>query len=117
MFKKLIFYIPEVFLIISVLYYWSLTAHTLNPMAIGLLALLIYQIIKKNITLGLIISSVFFCLSLVLILALFSELSEFNGITQGWNDLIVFGSIFLGINLILAGFMFFKYLKLKTTKN
>ncbi|RED42701.1 hypothetical protein DFQ10_108108 [Winogradskyella eximia] len=106
--------IPELFLMVSVLYYWVLTLNLLNPIAMGLLAILIYLIISKKATLGLVISVVFIALNLFLVLALISELSEFEVINQNYNNLIIFGSLYLGLNLILAGFMFYKYLKLKT---
>ena len=106
--------IPELFLMASVLYYWVLTPNLLNPIAMGLLALLIYQIIKKNAILGLVISAVVMLLTLFMVLALVSELSEFEVANQNYNNLIIFGSLYLGLNLILAGFMFYKYLKLKT---
>ena len=106
--------IPELFLMASVLYYWALTPNLLNPIAMGLLALLIYQIIKKNAILGLVISAVVMLLTLFMVLALVSELSEFEVANQNYNNLIIFGSLYLGLNLILAGFMFYKYLKLKT---
>ncbi|WP_178983972.1 hypothetical protein [Winogradskyella helgolandensis] len=105
--------IPELFLIVSVLYYWFLTPNLFNPIAIGLLAVLSYQIIKKNTTLGLVLSTVFIVLTLFMVLALISELSEFDNLNHNWKNLVIFGSLYLGLNLILAGFMFYKYLKLK----
>ncbi|WP_405576709.1 hypothetical protein [Winogradskyella sp. Asnod2-B02-A] len=106
--------IPELFLIVSVIYYWILTSNLLNPFAIGLLAILIYLVISKKETLGLVISVVFIALNLFLVIALISELSEFEVANQNYNNLIIFGSLYLGLNLFLAGFMFYKYLKLKT---
>jgi len=114
MLKKLKFFIPELLLILSVLYYWFLTPNLFNPIAIGLLTVLVYQIIKKNATLGLVISTVVLFLTLFMVLALLSELSEFNVASPNYYNLLIFGSLYLGINLILAGFMFYKYLKLKT---
>ncbi len=111
--RKFKTFIPELFLIASVIYYWTLTSNLLNPFAIGLLAILIYQIVSKKATLGLLISTVFIVLNLFMVLALISELSEFEVINQNWKNLIIFGSLYLGLNLILAGLMFSKYLKLK----
>lgn len=105
--------IPELFLIASVLYYWVLTSNLLNPFALGLLAILVYQIINKKSTLGLVISLVIILLTLFMVLALISELSEFEVINQNFKNLIIAGSLYLGVTLIMAGFMFFKYLKLK----
>jgi hypothetical protein len=111
--RKLKNFIPELFLISSVIYYWILTSNLLNPFAIGLLAILIYQIINKKTTLGLIISAIVLVLNLFMVLALISELSEFDVVNQNYKNLIIFGSFYLGVNLILASIMFFKYIKLK----
>ena len=111
--RKLKYFIPELFLIVSVLYYWTLTSNLFNPFAIVLLGVIIYQIRSNNSSLGLIISGVFIVLNLFMVLALISELSEFSVVDQNYKNLIIFGSFYLGLNLILAGLMFFKYLKLK----
>ena len=111
--KSLKSIIPELFLIASVIYYWSLTANALNPVAIGLLAILIYQIVKKQATLGIIIASIVIALTLFMFLALISELSEIEVVNQSFKNLIIFGTLYLGLNLILGGVMFLKYLKLK----
>ena len=111
--RKLKTFVPEFFLIASVLYYWTLTSNLLNPFAIGLLAILVYQIVSNKSSLGLIISAIVIVLSLFLVLALISELSEFEVINQNYKNLIIFGSLYLGLNLIMAGLMFAKYLKLK----
>jgi hypothetical protein len=111
--RKLKNFIPELFLISSIIYYWVLSSNLLNPIAIGLLAILIYQIISKKNTLGLIISVVVIILNLFMVLALISELSEFGVVNQNWKNLVIFGSLYLGLNLVLASLMFFTYLKLK----
>ena len=105
--------IPELFLIISVIYYWTLTSSLFNPYAIGLLVILFYQIKSKKPVLGLVISTIVILLSLYMVLALISELSEFQNVTQNFKNLLIFGTLYIGCTLIMAGFMFFKYLKLK----
>lgn len=105
-------FIPELFLIASVVYYWVSTSNLFNPFAIGLLAILGYQIISKKSTLGLIISGVIILMTLYMVFALISELSKFEVASQNYNNLFIFGSLYLGLNLVLAGCMFFKYLKI-----
>lgn len=105
--------IPELFLVTSVIYYWILTANLFNPFAIGLLAILVYQIVKKKAAIGLMISITFIALTLFLVLALLSELSEFNEVNQNYKNLLIFGTLYLGANLIIGGTMLVKYLKLK----
>lgn len=105
--------VPELFLIVSVIYYWILTGNLFNPIAIGLLAVLLYLIFSKKSTLGLLLSIVFIALTLFMVMALISELSEFEEVTKAYNNLLIFGTLYLGINLCLGGVMFLKYLKLK----
>lgn len=105
--------IPEFFLVASVLYYWMLTSNLFNPFALGLLALLTFQIVCKKTTLGLVISTVVILLTLYMVLALISELSEFETANQDFNNLWIFGALYLGITLIMASAMFLKYLKQK----
>lgn len=105
--------LPELFLVASVIYYWTLTSNVFNPIAIGLLVVLVFQIKSQNSILGVIISLSVMALSLFLVLALISELSEFPTINQNWKILAVFGSLYLGLNILLAGLMFTKYIKLK----
>ena len=84
-----------------------------SPIAIGLLVILLYQVIRKKPLSGLLISAVFIFLNLFMVLALISELSEFEVVNQNYNNLIIFGSLYLGLNLLVGGIMFLKYLKLK----
>jgi hypothetical protein len=111
--RDLILLSPELYLIGATLYYWFLTATLLNPIAIVLLAILGFQLIYKKGTTGLIIASLFIVLNLYMVLALISELSEFTSANEQWTKLLLFGTLFLGINLVAGGFMFWKYLKRK----
>ncbi|WP_439153427.1 hypothetical protein, partial [Winogradskyella sp.] len=76
---------------------------------------LVYQVISKKAITGMLISSVFILLNLFMILALISELSEFVTKTDNYNNLLIIGSLYIGVNLIIGTFMFVKYLKLKIT--
>ena len=87
------------------------TSTLLNPVAIVLLLVLLFQIIFKKTASGLIIGSIFLLLNLYMVLALISELSEFDVVNQGFINLLTFGSIFLGLNIIVSFLMLFKYLK------
>ncbi|WP_179334445.1 hypothetical protein [Winogradskyella costae] len=105
--------LPELFLICSIIYYWTLTSNLFNPIAIALLAIHMYQIFSKKMILGLLISTVVIILSLFMVLALVSELAKFSVVNQSYYNLLLFGSLYLGLTLLLAGLMFFKYLKLQ----
>jgi len=108
--KRLLFLGPEIYLLLATIYYWTLTANPLNPIAITLTSILIFQLTSKNFITGLLISSLFIALNLYLILALISELSEFTIRNNDWNNLLIVGSLFIGFNLLAGAFMFYKYI-------
>jgi len=109
--KQLLYISPELYLIAATLYYWSLTAHLLNPVAITLLCIIVFQLVFKKTISGLFISGLFIALNLYLVLALISELSEFTLKNKDYYNLLIIGSLFLGINIIAGSFMFWKYIK------
>ncbi|SDX86492.1 hypothetical protein SAMN05444411_110139 [Lutibacter oricola] len=102
--------LPEVYLIIASIFYWVNTSTLFNPFAIIFIGVLLYQVIIKNKIAGLLISSVFILLNLYMVLALISELSEFTTSNNSFIRLLVFGVLFLGLNLIASIFMFKKHL-------
>lgn len=102
--------LPELYLIAAILYYWILTANLLNPIAIVLLLLFVFQLIAQKPLSGIIISSIFICLNLYLILALISELSEFPQADNAFYKMLIVGSIFIGFNLLAGGLMMKKYI-------
>ena len=115
--KNLIKWGPEIYLVLATLYYWFLTSNFLNPFAIALLCTLTYQLIVKNAISGVIIASIFIVLNLYMVLALISELSEFPAPNNEWLQMLVVGSVFLGLNITAGSVMFWKYLKAGYTDN
>ena len=111
--KKIALVAPEIYLVCATLYYWSLTSTLFNPIAIGLLTVLMYQILRPSLTLGLVIATIFLLLNLYMVLALISELSEFTAANSDSLQLLIFGSLFLGINLIAGTLMCWKYVRRK----
>jgi hypothetical protein len=108
-FNKVNNVIPELYLILAVLYYWSLTASLLNPIAISLLLVLGYQIITRNRVLGIIIATLLILASVYLILALLSELSEFSEFNDDAKELAIFGFLYLGLNIAFGAVMLYRY--------
>lgn len=108
--KKIIPYIPELYLLISVLYYWSLTASLFNPYAIGLLVLVVFQILTYNKITGILISSIFIILSFYMILAIIDELLEFTEFNSDAKTMVVIGFSYLIINIVMGCWMLIKYL-------
>ena len=107
MFKKIVKNLPELYLITAVLFYWQSTANLFNPIAMGLLVVLIFQMEFKKQYLGITIATIFIIANLYLILALISELREFTEVTNSFLLLISVGSVFIALNLI-AGTALFK---------
>lgn len=101
----------EYLLIIATLYYWQSTGSIFNPVAIGLLLILIFQIIFRNKVLGIILPCILIMLSLYMLLALRSELNEFKVFNNEAQTLLLIGlSLFLSI-IIVSFLMLFNYFK------
>jgi hypothetical protein len=110
--KDLKKWIPETYLIASVIYYWIMTGTLLNPFAIVLLTFLIMLIVLKNRTFGMVLSILFLVLNLYMVLALISELNEFPAFNKDAQILLLVGSIYLGVNILLSVFMLLKWERL-----
>jgi hypothetical protein len=108
--KNIIPVLPELYLILAVAFYWISTSSKLNPIAIILLVVLIYQIIKRNKVLGLITATLFLVMNAYMILALFSELSEFQEFNSSAQQLAIVGFLYLCFNIIVATIMLIKYI-------
>lgn len=98
---------PEYYLILATLYYWFLTSTLFNPVALLLLGLLAFQLLFQKSIPGALISSVVILVNIYLIFALLSELSETTPQQSAFWQILVFGCLFLGLNLF-AGFSMFR---------
>lgn len=107
--KRFMPWIPEMYLIVSVSYYWMLTATFLNPIAAILLAVLALQVVRKNAVSGMVISMLFLLINLYMVLALLSELNQFPTFNDRAKEMLLFGSTYLGLNIILAIAMLIKW--------
>lgn len=106
----------EYFLVLAVLVYWHGTSNLLNPFAIGLLAVLIFQIIFRNKVIGILIPCVLMLLSMYMILALFSEINEFESFNSDAQRLLFIGlTYFLGM-ILISFLMIWKYLPKSSNK-
>lgn len=101
----------EYFLITAVLYYWFLTSSLWNPIAIGLLLILIFQIIFRNKVIGIIFPMILTFLCLYMILALISEVHEFESFNNTAQKMLLIGlAYFLG-TIAISSLMFLNYFK------
>lgn len=101
--------IPESYFILSVAYYWVMTGTLFNPYAIVLLAGIGFLMIYRNKILGLFMSLLFILVNLFMFGALMSEYREFHEPTRASHHLILYGSLYLGLNLLMAVIMLIKY--------
>lgn len=101
--------IPETYLTLSVLYYWGTTGTLFNPFAMALLAAIAVLLIFKNKVLGLLLAILSILINLFLFAALMSEYREFHEPTPASRDLILYGSVYLGLNLLISVIMLAKY--------
>ena len=109
--KQLQQWLPEIIIIISIIYYWVMTATFLNPIALILLLVLTILIICRSALMGILISGLFLLLNLYMVLALFSELSEFPTFNKDAQIMLLFGATYLGLNIFLAIIMLLKWEK------
>ena len=107
--KQIRKWIPELYLSASAVFYWISTSALLNPFAIFLVAVLLALFTWKMKMLGVIISLLFLILSLYMVLALLSELSEFPKFNKDAKVMLGVGGAWLGLNIILAFVMLIKW--------
>ncbi len=103
---------PILLLITAVTIYWNDTAYIFNPVAIGLMLLLILLLITDNIVLKVSTSVIFIILSLYMMLAVISEYREFeSGDVEGLKLLVI------GLSFFIATFILSLLVLRKREKN
>ncbi|RXF68688.1 hypothetical protein [Arcticibacter tournemirensis] len=106
--KQIQKWVPELYLIASVIFYWAST-FLLNPVAIILLLILALLIFIKSEILGVVISFLFLMLNLYMVLALISELNEFPAFNKDAKIMLLVGGGYLGLNITLSIAMLIKW--------
>jgi hypothetical protein len=84
-----------------------------NPITIGFLALLIFQIIVKNAISGLVIAGSFLIIHLFMLVALVVEFYEFAGSGSSGQQLLIVGFSIWVINMFFIGVMLYKHVSAK----
>ena len=107
--KEAILKFPEFLLILAVLFYWMSSAVIANPIAIGLLVLLITQLVFQNKIIGIIIPGILILGCLFMLLALMSEFSEFLTFDKAAQKLLFVGLSFFLSTILISGIMIYKY--------
>ncbi len=108
--------IPEIYFLISVLFYWFSASVLLNPVAIILMAVFILQLIFQNKIIGTTIAVFLLPINLFMILAVVSEFKEFPVINTEAKTLLFVGMLYFGLNILMSVIMGIKYLS-GTDKN
>lgn len=108
-FKESLLKLPEYLLIVSVLFYWYSTGLLFNIIAIVLILILVLQIIFKNKILAFIISYVLIFASFYMILALFSELNDFETFNNDAKMLLFVGLTYFISTILIAVSLILKY--------
>jgi len=94
--KKVLNKLPEILLLITVLYYWNETSVFLNPIAIILLLFISFSIFTRSKLVKILTSVIFALLSLYMMLAVISEFREFDiGSSEGTKLLVIGSFIFI----------------------
>ena len=111
--KQLFFLVPELLLIVLTAFYWVSSGSFVNPIAIGLIVLLFIQFFLRNDYLGVVIPILVVLASIYLMLALFSEMGEFQVWDSGARRLLIVGLPFLIATIASSVLMIRKYIKPK----
>jgi len=108
--------LSEIYWLLAILYYWSLTALAVNWFAILLLMILGLLLVTKNKIFGMTISIFLILINLYLLSALASELSEFEVFDADAKKLLGVGVLFIGLNLLFSARLLLKYAQLPSKK-
>ena len=107
----------EYILILVIIFYWYSSGKTFNPLAIGLMSILILQIIIKKRILGFIIPGLLIIASLFMLMALMSEFSEFSTFNSEAKKMLFVGFSYFLSTIIVSGTMIYKYATLNSNRN
>ena len=108
--KSILFRKPEILLIVAVIFYWGSAGLVINPIAIVLIVLLVFQTIYKNRILGLAIPTLLILTCLYMLLALMSEFNEFSSFNAEAKELLFVGLTFFLSTIFVSGLMIYTYI-------
>lgn len=106
---KTCYKLPEYYLILLALLAGYSPPYYVNPIFIGIVILLIFQIIFKNKVLGKILGVLFFLVNLYFLGALLSELNEFTVFNNSAKKLLVVGLTIWCVNCMFSIIMIYNY--------
>lgn len=104
--------LPELILVLVVISYWRDTGLR-NPVAPVLMGLLLFQLILRIKTSGLIVSCLFLVLSLWMVLAFLSDAVLIDEMTEKTKTFLVYGICMVTVLCAASTCMFVKYVNKK----
>lgn len=108
--KKFFIKFPEIYFLTVLLIAAFKPPFTVNPVLLCIACIFIFQMLVMNGFLGVIIANVFLFLNAFLLVALISELGEFEFFDRSAYQLLIGGSLFWCSNLYFAILMIRKYM-------
>lgn len=108
--KSILKWIPEIYLMASIIYYWIDTG-LFNPFAITFFLALSLLLYFKSKVMGITISVLFILVNMYMFLALLSEFNEFPTFDEAAKTLLFVGTAYIGVNMIMGIVMLIKYVK------
>lgn len=106
---KIVFKLPEYYLIVFVILAGYMPPFYINPICVGIVGVLIFQIIFKNRISGILLGIIFFLVNLYFLGALLSEFNEFKEFNNSAKELLFVGLTIWIVNIILSLTMIYKY--------
>jgi len=107
--KNILFKSPEYYFIILAILAGYSPPFSFNPIFIGIVGIVIFQIIFKNRISGLTLGILFFLINLYFLGAVISEFNEFTEFNSKAKQLIYVGSGIYTLNLFFVLIMIYKY--------
>jgi len=107
--KKILFKLPEYYLIVLAILAGYSPPFYINPIFIVIAGIFTLQIIFKNKISGISLGILFFLINLYFLGALISEFNEFTELNNKTKQLLFVGLIIWIVNMILSLTMIYKY--------
>lgn len=109
--KKFIYNFPEMYFLAVLLGAAFKPPFTVNPILMAVACIFIFQMLVMNGFLGMIIANVFLILNSFLLIALISELGEFEVFNSDAYQLLIGGTLFWCSNVFFSILMIRKYME------
>ncbi|MGC4040233.1 MAG: hypothetical protein QM710_05445 [Flavobacterium sp.] len=111
--KKYLLFLPEILIAILSIYWFLenyLSRGVINPFALAVFLILIFQIIFQNKFIGMFLATITSLFSLYLIMAVISEFREFPSVNFAAMQLLLLGLLFCMLLFTSSVMMIYKFL-------